>query len=83
MLRIIEPAATPGIGVARQGPSSFKARLSELEQASSSCELVVPTAATEVIGRIVIRGPDHVVIEDNNREEWIAPIAWIAAVIER
>lgn len=81
VLRITEAAATPGVGVARQGPGSFRARLSELEQGHAICEFI--TSHTEIMGRLLVRAEDHVVVGDADGQEWVVPLTWLAAVVVR
>lgn len=82
VVRISQPSAGPGVGPARHGAPSFRARLSELEQASVRCELVVPWPGPELAGRVSVRAVDHVAVEDDERREWFVPLAWLAAVVE-
>lgn len=81
LLRITKPAATSGVGVARQGPASFRARLSELEQGEATCEFI--TSHAEIIGRVSVRAEDHAVVRDADGREWAVPLHWLAAVVVR
>lgn len=83
VLRVIEPAAAPGAGASPQGPESFAARMAELEQTEEIYEFITPFSKETVIGRVAIRARDHLVVEDSGRQEWIIPLMWLMAVVNR
>ena len=81
VLRIVEAAATTGVGVVRHGAASFAARLAELEQAQTTCEFICPFARAPVNGKLMIRARDHVIVGAAAGGEWIVPVRWLAAVV--
>ena len=83
LLRVVEPAATSGAGATRNGPASFAARLAELEQSDTVCEFIVPFSRAPVLGRVAIRASDHVIVEDPDGKEWVVPLKWLIAVVNR
>jgi hypothetical protein len=83
VLRIIEPAAVPGLGPTPHGPASFGARMAELEQTEQIFEFITPYTDSPVVGKVSIRARDHVVVEDSDRQEWVIPLKWLTAVVSR
>ena len=83
VLRVIEPAAVPGLGATPHGPASFSARMAELEQTEQIFEFITPYADSPVVGKVSIRARDHVVVEDSDRQEWVIPLKWLTAVVSR
>jgi hypothetical protein len=83
VLRVIEPAAKSGVAASPGGPSSFTARLAELEQSNEICDFITPISRAEVVGRLTIRARDHVIVEGADHQEWFVPLAWLQAVVSR
>jgi hypothetical protein len=83
VLRVIEPAAMPGVGAMPHGPASFAARMVELEQTEEIFEFITPHTQATVVGSVSIRARDHVVVEDSDRQEWVIPLAWLMGVVHR
>lgn len=83
ILRVIEPAASPGTGPAKHNASSFAARLAELEQSQTRGEFLTPLSQAPVHGRVVIRASDHVIVEGEDARDWVVPLKWLAAVVSR
>ncbi|MDH3260818.1 MAG: hypothetical protein OEM81_01465 [Acidimicrobiia bacterium] len=81
VLRVVEPAARQGIGVARNGPASFAARVAELEQSGTVCDFIVPFSRAAVQGRVAIRATDHVIVDCADGQEWVVPLKWLTAVV--
>lgn len=81
VLRVVEAGATTGAGVVPNAAASFAARLAELEQSQNSGDFVVPFSRAPVNGKVKIRARDHVIVEGADRQEWIVPLRWLAAVV--
>jgi hypothetical protein len=81
VLRVVEPAATPGAGVNRTGAASFAARLAELEQGDTMCEFIVPFSGAPVHGKVAIRASDHLIVDGVDAQEWVVPLKWLMAVV--
>lgn len=83
VIQVIEPNATAGISASPAGPGSLAARLAELEQSGELCEFITATPRVEVLGRVRIRARDHITIESPDGREWVIPINWLIAVVNR
>ncbi len=82
-MRVVEPATASGTAVAREGPASFAARVSELEQIGTVCEFILPFGRAPVVGTVAIRARDHVVVEALDGPGWIVPLRWLIALVNR
>jgi len=83
VLRVVEPAARSGAAALPQGPMSFAARLAELEQSDAVCAFIIPFSRAEVVGRVLIRARDHVIVGSGDGQEWFVPLNWLTAVVNR
>lgn len=82
LLRVVERAASGGRD-AHDGPSSFKARLFEVEMADEIVEIGCVNLGEEQPGRIVAVAVDHVVWSDRDGGEWFLPLSTITHVAHR
>ena len=81
LLRVVEKAASAGVGMSPRGAESFTARLAELEQSKELCRFVCVSTEVAVEGRVSIRARDHLIVEDSDGGEWVLPLPWIVAVV--
>ncbi len=81
-LRVLERAPRGG-ETSTDGPSSFKARLFEIELAATPVAIGCSTVGDEQRGTIAAVGVDHVVWHDGDGAEWFLPIAAITHVLQR
>lgn len=77
-LRVVERARHGGIDASR-GPSSFTARLRELELAGARVELGVALGPDVLAGRLAAVAVDHVVLETGGGDVHVtlAGLAWV------
>jgi hypothetical protein len=78
----VEDRAAGGGSATSDGPTSFKARLLELELAGQPVELGAAPAG-EQIGTIRAVAVDHLVWQDRDGGEWFLPLATISHVLRR
>lgn len=81
-LRVVERAQSGGRGV-QDGPSSFKARLFEVEMSTDVVEIGCVNLGEEQPGRVIAVGVDHVVWHDTEGGEWFLPLSAITHVAHR
>lgn len=81
-LRVVDRAPAGGAATT-DGPSSFKARLFEIEMAGLPVEIGCTTLAEPQPGTVRAVAVDHVIWHDRDDQEWFLPIAAITHVLHR
>lgn len=78
LVRVVERAKAGGTRPA--GPSSFRARLHELEMDGAELVVGCPIASEELRGALVL-GRDHLRVRDGAGGETYVPLAWVSYVM--
>lgn len=81
-LRVVERAPSGG-AASGDGPSSFKARLFEIEMSGASVELGCTTVGQEQPGTIAAVAVDHLIWRDRDGQEWFLPLVAVTHVMHR
>jgi hypothetical protein len=81
-LHVVESAPSGGRPRGR-GPSSFRARLAEHEQAGTTLEVGCPALGVELRGRLAAVAEDHVVVDADGRRWYLGLVAVAYVAVER